>query len=42
LYERGAIVERREEGEKIILTVSLSGRNWGQFEKQFGSLVEII
>ncbi len=42
LYERGAIVEKREEDERVILTVSLSGRNWGQFEKQFGSLVEII
>ena len=42
LYERGAVVEKREEGESVILTVSLSGRNWGQFEKHFGSLVEII
>jgi GTPase len=41
LYERGAIVEKSEEGEKVHLTVSLSGRNWGQFEKQFAELVEI-
>ena len=42
LHARGKVSNRREQGDYILVDVSLSRQLWGQFEKQFRSSTEKI
>ena len=42
LHGRGKVSNRREQGDYILVDVSLSRQLWGQFEKQFRSSTEKI
>ncbi len=41
LHERGKVISRSEEGDRLLVEASLSRQLWGQFEKQFET-VEVL